>query len=187
VVLLVLFACSIPFSLKANPAMVAPDPDAKAHHEHAWPIAQSLAVLAVAGVAAALASEWFVDALMPATEKIGLSQGFTGLVVVAIAGNAVENVVGIKLAAQNKPDYALSVILNSALQVALALTPVLVLVSFFIAPTPLTLVLPLLLVAALGLAVIVINLIVNDGESIWLEGVALLGLYVMIAAAFFWG
>ncbi|AHG87624.1 calcium/proton antiporter, CaCA family [Gemmatirosa kalamazoonensis] len=187
VVLLVLFACSLPFSLKANPAMVAANPDAKTELEHAWPIGQSLVVLGAAGLAAALASEWFVDALLPATKAIGLTEGFTGLVVVAIAGNAVENVVGIKLAAQNKPDYALSVILNSALQVALALTPVLVLASFVIAPAPLTLVLPPLLVAALGLTVGVTALIVSDGESIWLEGVALLCLYAMIAAAFFWG
>ena len=78
-------------------------------------------------------------------------------------------------------------ILNSALQVALALTPVLVIASFFIGPTPLTLVLPPLLVVALALAALVSAMIVIDGESIWLEGVALIGLYVMIAAAFFWG
>jgi len=189
VVLLVVFLCSIPFSLSANPAVVAtPTPEeSAASHEHAWPVMQALIVLGVAGVAAAMASEWFVDALLPATQSIGLSPGFTGLVIVAIAGNAVENVVGIKLAAQNKPDYAMSVILNSALQVALALTPVLVLASFFIGPTPLTLVLPPLLVAALGLTALVTALVVVDGESIWLEGVALIGLYVMIAAAFFWG
>jgi Ca2+:H+ antiporter len=118
---------------------------------------------------------------------MGLSPGFAGLVIVAIAGNAVENVVGIRLAAQNKPDYAVSVILNSALQVALALTPVLVLASFFIGPTPLTLVLPPLLVTALALTALVSAMVVVDGETIWLEGVALVGLYVMIAAAFYWG
>ena len=185
-VLLVVFVSSIPFSLSANPAVCPPDPGAEVH-ERAWPIAQALVVLGAAGVAAALASEWFVDALLPATQSIGLSPGFTGLVIVAIAGNAVENVVGIKLAAQNKPDYAMSVILNSALQVALALTPVLVLASFFIGPTPLTLVLPPLLLAGLFLTAIVTALVVFDGESIWLEGVALIGLYVMIAAAFWWG
>jgi len=187
IVLLVVFLASIPFSLGAKPAVVTAPPVDETERAHAWPVAQSLVVLGVAGVAAALASEWFVDALLPATKSMGLSPGFTGLVIVAIAGNAVENVVGIKLAAQNKPDYAMSVILNSALQVALALTPVLVLASFFIAPTPLTLVLPPLLVAALALTTLVAAMIVYDGESIWLEGVALVGLYVMIAAAFFWG
>ena len=187
VVLLVVFLCSIPFSLSANPAVCAAPEEDTESRSHAWPVAQALVVLAAAGVAAALASEWFVDALLPATKSIGLSPGFTGLVIVAIAGNAVENVVGIRLAAQNKPDYAMSVILNSAVQVALALTPVLVLASFFVGPTPLTLVLPPLLVAALFLSALVTALVVVDGESIWLEGVALIGLYVMIAAAFFWG
>jgi Ca2+:H+ antiporter len=189
-VLLVVFAASVPFSVAANPAVVPAAegaPAEPAHAGHAWSMGQTLGVLAVAGVAAAFTSEWFVDAMLPATRAIGLTPGFTGLVIVAIAGNAVENVVGIQLAAQNKPDYAISVILNSSLQVALALTPALVLVSFFVGPTPLTLVLPPLLLAALALTAVVTALVVYDGESIWLEGVALVGLYVMIAAAFFWG
>jgi len=99
----------------------------------------------------------------------------------------VENVFLIQLAARNKADYAMSVILNSSLQIALAVAPVLVLLSFFVGPTPLTLVLPPLLVAGLALSSIVSAIIVFDGESIWLEGVALIGLYVIIAAAFWWG
>ncbi len=91
-------------------------------------------VLSVAGVSAALVSDWFVQALEPAIETLGISQAFAGLVIVAIAGNAVENIVGVQLALKNKVDYALSVILNSSLQVALALTPILVLLSFFFAP-----------------------------------------------------
>src|SRR5438105_7122815 len=105
----------------------------------------------MAGLSAAT-NQWFVAALNPAIEALHLSQAFTGLVVVAIAGNAVENVVGIQLAARNRPDYAVSVILNSSLQVALGLTPMLVLLSLVIGGVHLTLVLPGLLVAALGLA-----------------------------------
>jgi Ca2+:H+ antiporter len=112
---------------------------------------------------------------------------FTGLVVVAIAGNAVENLVGIQLAARNQADYAVSVILNSPLQIALGLTPILVLSSFLLGTAHLILVLPPLLVAALALATVLPALIVFDGESIWLEGVALIGLYGVIAAAFWWG
>jgi Ca2+:H+ antiporter len=107
--------------------------------------------------------------------------------VVAIAGNAVENVVGIQLAADNKPDYAVSVILNSSLQVALALTPALVLLSFVVSDTHMQLVLPPLLVVALTLSTILVTFVVYDGESIWLEGIALIGLYCMIAASFWWG
>ena len=184
-VLLAVFVASIPLSVSGSPASV-PGPGAESVTAD-WPIWLATAVLAAAGVGAAFVSEWFVGSLRPAIASLRLSEAFTGLVVVAIAGNAVENVVGIQLAAQNKPDYAVSVILNSPLQVALALTPILVLLSFYIGPTPLTLVLPPLLVAALALGTLVTTVIIFDGESIWLEGVALIGLYGIIAASFWWG
>jgi Ca2+:H+ antiporter len=184
VVLLIVFIASIPVALGGGPSAL---PSPSVETEPAWPVWLAAAVLAGAGIGAALVSEWFVAALRPAAEALGLSEAFTGLVVVAIAGNAVENVVGIQLAAQNKPDYAISVVLNGSLQIALVLTPVLVLLSFFIGPTPLTLVLSPLLVVALALGSIVSAFIVYDGESIWVEGVALVGLYGIIAAAFWWG
>lgn len=196
IVLLVVFSASLRFTLAGDPAVLPPPPGAIDDFEgvvasavtpHGWSVAQSVGVLAASGLGAALVSDWFVDALLPATRSLGLSQTFTGLVVVAIAGNAVENAVAVSLAAKNKPDYALSVVLNSALQVALALTPVLVLASFFIGPAPMTLVLPPILLAALTLGSLVAAFVVYDGESIWLEGVALIGLYVMFAAAVWWG
>lgn len=153
----------------------------------AWPMWLAVAILVFAGVGAALVSDWFVEALSPTMKSLHLSEAFTGLVIVAIAGNAVENVVGIQLAARNKPDYAISVILNSSLQIALFLIPALVLLSFVLGGAHLTLVLPPLLVAALALTSLVSTFIVYDGESIWLEGVALIGLYGIIAAAFWWG
>ena len=72
-------------------------------------------------------SDWFVKALTPAMDSVGVSEAFAGLVVVAIAGNAVENVVGIQLAAKGQSEYAFSVVLNSPIQIALVLAPVLVL------------------------------------------------------------
>jgi Ca2+:H+ antiporter len=80
-----------------------------------------------------------------------------------------------------------SVILNSSLQVALALIPALILISLFIGGAHLTLVLPLLLVVALVFTAIVGTVITYDGESTWIEGAALIGLYVIIAACFWWG
>lgn len=184
VMLLVVFAASLPFSLRGDPAVVP----AKGEREHAaWPLWLAIAVLIGASVGAAFVSEWFVEALSPAMKTLGISEAFSGLVVVAIAGNAVENVVGVQLAADNKPDYAMSVVLNGSLQIALALVPMLVIVSIFIAPVPLTLVMPPLLVAALALTAVVSAFIVYDGESIWLEGVALIGLYGIIVSAFWWG
>jgi Ca2+:H+ antiporter len=155
-------------------------------HPARWPLGLTVAVLGGAGVGAAFVSDWFVAALRPATESLGMSQAFAGLVVVAIAGNAVENVVGVQLAAQNRPDFAISVIVNSALQVALLLTPVLVFGSLAFATT-LTLVFPTLLAVALLLAAGISALVVYDGESTWEEGAILVGLYVVIASSFWWG
>lgn len=184
IVLIVTFGASLTFFLKGSPE-VTPS-DAK-DHQATWPVWLAVTVLALAGVGAAFVSEWFVAALEPATMSMGISQAFTGFVIVAIAGNAIENLVGIQLALKNKPDYAMSVVLNSSLQIALFLVPVLVMASYFIGPAPMTLVLPPLLVVALVLAALVPALIVFDGETIWLEGAALVGLYVLIAAAFWWG
>ena len=151
-----------------------------------WTLLTTIVVLGATGVAAAFASDWFVSALKPATHSLGMSQAFAGLVVVAIAGNAVENVVGVQLAARNRPDFAISVIVNSALQVALLLTPLLVFASLFFAAT-LTLVFPTLLAIALLLAAWIMGVVVYDGESTWEEGAILVGLYVVVAASFWWG
>lgn len=184
IVLLVLLAASIYFSVKKDPA-VAVGENEMGHAE--WSMRLTIVVLAAAGVGAAFVSDWFVEALQPAMKAIGISEAFAGLVVVAVAGNAIENLVGIQLAWRNQADYAVSVILNSSLQIALGLFPLLVLLSFVLGGAILTFVLSPLLVAVLALSVIVTAFIVYDGESIWLEGLALIGLYCIIAASFWWG
>jgi Ca2+:H+ antiporter len=151
-----------------------------------WSLLTTVVVLGGSGLAAAFVSDWFVTALKPATEALGMSQAFAGLVVVAIAGNAVENVVGVQLALKNRPDFAISVIINSALQVALFLTPVLVFASLFFA-TDLTLVFPTLLAISLLLAAWISAVVVYDGESTWEEGAILIGFYVVVASSFWWG
>ncbi|MDQ2746510.1 MAG: calcium/proton exchanger [Acidobacteriota bacterium] len=185
IVLLVIFAASVIFSLKGDKA-VSPNPtDCDQHPE--WSMGLTVGVLAVAGIGAAFVSEWFVSALEPAMAALNISQTFAGLVVVAIAGNAIENLVGIQLAWRNQADYAVSVILNSSLQVALGLFPILVLLSFVLGGSILTFALSPLLIVALALSAVVTAFVVYDGESIWLEGLALIALYFIIAASFWWG
>ena len=181
VVLLIVFAATVVFNLR-NRELVPPSDEGAV-----WPMALAILVLAVSGLAAAFVSDWFVNGIRPATHALGISEGFTGLVIVALAGNAVENVVGVRMAAQNRSDLAISVILNSSLQIALALIPALVLLSLVVGGAHLTLVLPPLLVASLGLTAILTTVIVYDGESTWVEGLALVGLYAIIAATFWWG
>ncbi|MCA1711106.1 MAG: calcium/proton exchanger [Actinobacteria bacterium] len=185
VLLLLVFALSLPAALARADAPVAEEQDADGH-ARAWPLGLAIGMLALAGVGAAFVSDWFVVALTPAIDTLHISEAFAGLVIVAIASNAVENVVGIQLAAKNKPDYAVSVILQSPLQIALVLAPVLVLIAPLIGAS-FTLVLSPLLIAVLALAVLVTVFVVFDGESTWLEGVMLVALYGICATAFFWG
>jgi Ca2+:H+ antiporter len=184
VILLVMLAASTYFSIKGD-SSVAPQKSETGESE--WPLSLTIIILAAAGVGAAFVSDWFVEALQPAMAALGISEAFAGLVIVAIAGNAIENLVGIQLAWRNQADYAISVILNSSLQVALGLFPVLLLLSFVLGGSVLTFVLSPLLVVALALATLVSAIVVFDGESIWPEGLALVGLYSIIAAAFWWG
>jgi Ca2+:H+ antiporter len=178
-VLLAVFVLTLPGLLRGLPGE-AP------HEPPRWSLAQTLGVLGAAAAAAAIVSDWFVGALTPAIDSLHMSQDFAGLVVVAIAGNAVENVVGLQLARRNQPDFAISVIVSSSLQIALALTPILVFGSLFFAST-LTLVFPTLLAVSLLFAAGLGALVVYDGESTWEEGAILVGLYVVIAASFWWG
>jgi Ca2+:H+ antiporter len=186
ITLLVVFALSLPASIRRREGEASSGEPAGAG-EPTWPMWLSIAGLAVAGVLAALVSDWFVDALQPALTSLHITQEFAGLVIVAIAGNAVENVVGIQLAARNQADTALSVILNSPLQIALVLAPVLVLISPVLGGATFTLVFPPLLVTTVVASILAVSFVIMDAESDWLEGAALIGLYVVIAASFWWG
>jgi Ca2+:H+ antiporter len=187
-VLLIVFALSVVYSLVGKSNVM---PGGSSHPEVGelnWPPMLTALMLGAGGIGAAFISEWFVDALAPATKSLGLSEAFTGLVIVAIAGNGVEHVVGVQFAIKNKADYAVNIITQSSLQVALALAPLLVLLSFVVgAPVHLTLVLPPLLVAVLFMSAVIGAVIVYDGESTWLEGAILIGLYGIVASAFWWG
>jgi Ca2+:H+ antiporter len=144
------------------------------------PLAFSLVLLGISGVGAAFVSEWFIDALQPAIDSLGISQAFAGLVIVAIAGNAVENVTGIVLANKGQNDLAISVVKNSVAQIAAFLFPALVLVSLLSAHT-LTFGLAPVYIGALFLTAIAIWQITGDGEALLFEGLALIALYVVLA------
>jgi Ca2+:H+ antiporter len=140
----------------------------------------SLVLLGLAGVAAAFVSDWFVNALEPTITQLHIPQAFAGLVIVAIAGNAVENVAGIVLAAKGRSELAIAVVKNSVSQIAAFLFPLLVLVSLLTA-TRLTFALaPVYIGALIGTAVIVWQ-ITGDGEATVFEGTALVATFVILA------
>ena len=144
------------------------------------PFPAAVALLASAGVLTAFLSDWFVDALDPGADALGISKAFTGLVIVAIAGNAVENVVAVSLAWKEQSDLAISVVKNSVAQIACFLFPVLVLCSLAFEHR-LTFVIPPVYLGALALTAIALWQITGDGKAVLFEGLALVALYVVLA------
>jgi Ca2+:H+ antiporter len=152
--------------------------DSQAHSRVSLALAATL--LGVGGIGSAFVSDWFITALDPAVQALGISKAFAGLVIVAIAGNAVENAAGLVLAHKGQADLAISVVKNSVGQVAAFLFPALVLVSFLFA-TPLTFALAPVYIGAIILTAIVIAQVTGDGEATAFEGLALVAVYAIIA------
>jgi Ca2+:H+ antiporter len=150
------------------------------------PTAVSVVLLAVAGTASAFVSDWFVHALTPTIQTAHISRPFAGLVIVAIAGNAVENTAGIVLAWKERSDLAISVVKNSVSQIAAFLFPLLVLVSLLTATTLTFSFSPIYVGALFGTAVIVWQ-VTGDGEATYFEGAALVAAFVILAAMAWFG
>jgi Ca2+:H+ antiporter len=152
--------------------------------EHEAPrisLAMCIGLLTVAGVLAAFVSEWFIDALGPAIDDLNISKAFAGLVIVAIAGNAAENVAGILAAARGEADFAIAIIKNSVAQVAAFLFPLLVLLSLAF-DHHLTFAMPGIYIGGLALGGLAVWQITGDGEAAAYEGVALVALFVILGA-----
>lgn len=140
----------------------------------------SLMLLIASGTAAAFVSDWFVSALEPTIHTLHISPAFAGLVIVAIAGNAIEHAVGVVLASHGRSELAISVIKSSVGQVAAFLFPLLVLVSLLTATT-LTFALGPVFTGALAATALIVWQITGDGEASAFEGGALIGAFVVIA------
>jgi Ca2+:H+ antiporter len=185
IVLLVAYAGGLWFSLRSHRDLFNPPDDTEGEPDHAvWSIKRSVILLAIAGVAVGVMSEILVGSIAETAESVGLSEFFIGAVIVAIVGNAAEHWVAVYVAAKDKIDLAINIAIGSAAQVALFVGPVLVIVSFFVGPAPLSLVFNGFELAGLVLAVIIASHIAGQGESTWFEGLMLLALYAVLVAAF---
>jgi Ca2+:H+ antiporter len=181
-----------PESVAAASASASASADAPSHADPGPPVDQpapgprlslalTLALLAAGGVASAFVSDWFVNGLAPAIAQLGISQAFAGLVIVAIAGNAVENTAGLVLAWKGRSELAISVVKNSVAQIAAFLFPALVLISFALSTT-LTFALAPVYVGAFLLTALAVAQVTGDGEAAEFEGWALVAIYVILAA-----
>ena len=153
--------------------------------EGAWPLWQCAAVLTAATAAAALESELISDALAAAAAALHLSPTFLGVIVLALVGTIADLFSAVWFARQDRMGLVMSICIGSAIQVALVVAPLLVILSWLIG-RPMTLVFgnPLDLFAIAGTALIV-NAISGDGETTWFEGVLLIGVYAVLGIAFF--
>ena len=151
--------------------------------ESAWPISRSIALMGISTILIFLSSEALVDTVGPFTRTLGWSAFFVGIVVVPILGNMAEQSSAIMFAWKNRMNTSLGVASGSSIQVAVFVTPLLVLLSRF--STPMNLVFNPLEIAVLSVVVIIVFFVSQDGESNWLEGLQLMVLYMMAATVFF--
>jgi Ca2+:H+ antiporter len=186
IVLLVSYVAGLYFSLRTHKSLFNPEHAAEDHVGEIWSVKKSVIMLAVAGLAVGLMSEILVGSINEASESIGLTPFFVGVIVVAIVGNAAEHWVAIYFAAKNKMDLAVNISIGSSAQIALFAAPVLVLLSFFIGDFPMALVFNGYELAAIFLAIMIANLVTQEGESTWFEGFQLLAVYVVLGLTFFY-
>jgi Ca2+:H+ antiporter len=187
VILAVLYVLSLVFSLKTHQHLFAgPEEELPAgeRRQPEWGRRTALLVLLGATAGVALMSEFLVGSVEHAGTELGMNQVFVGVIVVAVIGNAAEHSTAVLVAAKNKMDLAVTIAVGSSLQVALFVTPVLVFASL-LTGHPLDLHFTPMEIVAVIVAIFVLTLVCQDGESHWMEGAMLLGVYAILGLAFY--
>ena len=184
-VLFGIYVLSLIFSLKTHRHLYrGENANALEDDDRPWTKRAAMIVLALATIATGAISEVLVGALEPAAETLGMTRIFVGVILVALVGNAAEHSTAVLVAMKNQMDLAFSIAVGSSLQIAMFVAPVLVFVSYLFG-TPLNLIFTPFEVAAVTLSVLIVGFVAMDGESHWMEGVMLVGVYVILAIAFF--
>jgi Ca2+:H+ antiporter len=184
IVLIGTYVAGLLFSLKTHRDIFNPPDEEETETAFGWSPRRSVIMLAIAGVAVGVMSEVLVGSIADASESVGLSEFFIGVIIVAIVGNAAEHWVAILVAHKNKMNLAVNIAIGSSAQVALFVAPVLVLASFVLGPGPMPLVFNGFELGAVLIAVLIANVVTHEGESTWFEGVQLLAVYVILVLAF---
>ncbi|MCD6014222.1 MAG: calcium/proton antiporter, CaCA family [Solirubrobacterales bacterium] len=184
VILGISYLAGLVFSLRTHRDVFNPPYAEQEHEGFGWSVRRSIVMLAIAGAAVALVSEVLVGSISEASESIGLSEFFVGIIVVAVVGNAAEHWVAVLVARKDKMDLAVNIAVGSAAQIALFVAPILVLLSFAIGPDPMALVFNGFELGAVLVAVLIAAYVTQEGESNWFEGVQLLAVYAVLALAF---
>ena len=184
VVLIVSYGAGLLFSLRTHRRVFNPYEEVEGEEGKGWTMRRAVVQLAVAAVLVGVTSELLVGSVSEASKEIGLSEFFVGVFVVAIVGNAAEHWVAVSAAVKDKMDLSVNIAIGSSAQIALFVAPVLVILSFFFGPYPLSLVFNGYELAGLIAAVLIANFLASEGESTWFEGVQLLALYAVLGFVF---
>ena len=185
VVLVVTYALSILFTLRTHRHLYTGAGGATGHAAGGPSWVWSLGTLLVATALIAVLSELLVETIDEAARQFGMNEVFVGVVLVALIGNAAEHSTAVLVAHKNKMDLAVNVAVGSSIQIALLIAPLLVFLSYFVGPSPMDLRFTTMEVVAIGMSVLVIAQISQDGETNWMEGVQLLAVYCILGMAFF--
>jgi Ca2+:H+ antiporter len=185
IILLGTYVAGLVFSLRTHKDLFNPAHGPEDHIGEPWTVRRSVLMLAGAGVAVGVMSEILVGSITEASESIGLSPFFVGIIVVAIVGNAAEHWVAIYFAMRDKMDLAVNIAIGSSAQIALFAAPVLVLLSLFVGDFPLALVFNGFELGAVVFAVLIAQQVVAEGESTWFEGLQLLAVYAVLGLTFY--
>jgi Ca2+:H+ antiporter len=187
VVLFAAYLLSLLFSLRTHKHLYAGQAHSAAHEPvgPAMSPRRAALTLAVATIVVAWMSELLVGTVQEAASIVGVSEVFIGVIVVAVIGNAAEHSAAVLVAMKNKMDLAMNIAIGSSIQIALFVAPVLVFVSYLVPDGPMDLRFTAFEVMAVGIAVGVVNLVAQDGESNWLEGALLLAVYLVLGIAFY--
>jgi Ca2+:H+ antiporter len=186
IILLVSYVAGLLFTLRTHEHLFNAAHGEEDVVDTAWPVKRSVVTLAIAGIAVGVMSEILVGSINEASESIGLSNFFVGLIVVAVVGNAAEHWVAVYFAMRDKMDLSVNIAIGSSAQIALFVAPVLVLLSFIVGPNPMALVFNGYELGAVVLALLIANLVIADGESTWYEGLQLLAVYAVLGVVFFY-
>jgi Ca2+:H+ antiporter len=187
VALLIAYGLYLVFMLKTHPDAFSSAGHDEGHQSEGeqWGIPRAVGSLIAASVLAAFMSEILVGAAEGTGKALGMSQTFIGLVFLAIVGGAAESGSAIVTARKNKMDLSVGILLGSCIQIALFVAPVLVLVSYLVAPSALSLSFGKLEIVTLFLAVLIGAMVSGDGQGNWYKGVQLITVYVIIALMFY--
>src|SRR5512132_3616851 len=184
-VLLATDAAGLACARRTHRDLFSPSHDEPDHGGGPWSVRRAVTMLAIAGVAVGVMSEILVGSITEASENLGLSPFFVGIIVVAIVGNAAEHWVAVYFAMRDKMDLTVNIAIGSSAQIALFVAPVLVLLSFLVGPFPMALVFNGFEIGAIFLAILVANQVTQEGGSTWFEGLQLLATYAVLGLIFY--